>query len=313
MSHAEILPPVIVLTGPTAVGKTALSLTLCRRFNGEIISADSRQIYSGMDIGTAKATPAEQAQAHHHLIDLRTPDNTLTLAEYQSLTYAAMQDIHERGRLPLLVGGTALYIRAVVEGLRIPEAPPNPELRAELETTLAEHGLEPLVERLRTADPAAAAAIDLRNPRRVLRALEIFLTTGQSKTELEGASPPPYRFLQIGLTRPRPALYARINARVEAMVRDGLIAETEWLLAMYDPALPALSSLGYREIAAYLRGEMTLDDAVARIQIETHRFVRHQETWFRKMAAVHWYDLESAPAEVIEQQICTEIETFLRQ
>ena len=298
-------PPLVVLLGPTAVGKTDLSLRLCARFDGEIVSADSRQLYRGMDIGTAKATPAEQALAPHHLIDIRPPDETVSLAEFQALANAAIQAIHARGRVPFLVGGTALYARAVVLGLRIPEAPPDPALRAELEATLARHGVEHLAEILRREDPAAAAAVDLRNPRRVLRALEIKRTTGRSKTELEGAEPPPWRTLQVGLTRDRDDLYRRIDARVHAMVHAGLVDETRRMLARYDPALPALSSLGYREIGACLRGELSLEDAVARIKTETHRFVRHQETWFRRMEGVAWFNLTHDPARAEEEVIAT--------
>ena len=297
------LPPLIVLLGPTAVGKTALSLDLCQAFAGEIISADSRQIYRGMDIGTAKATPAEQARAPHQLIDIRDPDETLTLAEYQALAYAAIDAIHARGHVPFLVGGTALYIRAVVRGLRIPNVPPNPALRAELEGFLAAQGREALYARLAALDPATAAVIDAQNPRRVLRALEIFLATGRSKVELEGEDPPPYRTLMLGLRRPRAALHARVDARVEAMVREGLIDETRRLLATYDPALPALTSLGYKEIGAYLRGEMDLPTAVAQIKIETHRYVRHQSTWFRKMPEILWFDLDDAAPAVIRQAV----------
>ncbi len=295
--------PLIVLLGPTAVGKTALSLALCRRFGGEILSADSRQIYRGMDIGTAKATPAEQAQAPHHLIDIRTPDQTLTLAEYQALAYATIDEIHARMRVPLLVGGTALYVRAVVQGLRIPEAPPDPALRAELEATLAAEGLQPLVDQLRMLDPASAAVIDLRNPRRVLRALEIVRITGRSKVELEGAEPPPYAMLLIGLTRSRASLHARIDARVDAMLEAGLVEETRRLLAAYDPALPALSSLGYREIGAVLSGTMALPDAVARIKTETHRFVRNQATSFRKLEDVEWFDLDTVAESAVVQRV----------
>ena len=297
------LPPLIVLLGPTAVGKTALSLDLCQAFAGEIISADSRQIYRGMDIGTAKATPVEQARAPHHLIDIRDPDETLTLAEYQALAYAAIDAIHGRGHVPFLVGGTALYIRAVVRGLRIPNVPPNPALRAELEDFLDTQGREVLFARLAALDPATAAVIDAQNPRRVLRALEIFLTTGRPKVELEGEDPPPYRTLMLGLRRPRAALHARVDARVEAMVREGLIDETRRLLATYDPALPALTSLGYKEIGAYLRGEMDLPTAVAQIKIETHRYVRHQSTWFRKMPEILWFDLDDASPAVIRQAV----------
>jgi tRNA dimethylallyltransferase len=288
----------VVLLGPTAVGKTALSLILAEQFDGEIVSADSRQLYRGMDIGTAKPTPAEQARIPHHLIDLVDPDQVLTLAEFQQLAYGAIDAIHGCGKLPILAGGTALYVRAVVEGLRIPQVPPDPIVRADLEKLLAEQGREALFQRLAELDPATAAAIDRNNPRRLLRALEIVMVTGRSKVVLEGADPPPYTLLQLGLQRPRASLYARIDWRVEEMVAAGLVAETQRLLAAgYTPTLPAMTSLGYREIAAYLRGEMDLAAAVARIQIETHRFVRRQMTWFRKMPGVQWFDLDEPGAE----------------
>jgi tRNA dimethylallyltransferase len=258
-----------------------------------VVSADSRQIYRGMDIGTGKATLTEQARVAHHLLDIRYPDEVLTLTEYQRMAYAAIDAIHGRGRIPLLVGGTVLYIRAVTAGLRIPEAPPDPVLRARLEQELEVQGLAGLVERLRTLDPASANTIDLRNPRRVLRALEIVLVTGRSKVELEGADPPPYRMLQLVLTRERTALYPRIDARVDQMIAEGLVAETERLLAAgYSPRLPAMTSLGYREITAYLNGELSLPAAIERIKLETHRFVRHQTTWLRKLPNLHWLDME---------------------
>ncbi len=297
----QTTPPLVVLVGPTAVGKTELSLRLCEQFGGEVVSADSRQIYRGMDIGTAKATPAEQARVPHHLLDLRQPDQVLTVAEYQQLAYAAIDAIHGRGRVPFLVGGSALYVRAVTAGLRIPEVPPDPELRAQLEGELASDGLAPLAARLQQIDPATAAQIDLRNPRRVLRALEIMLITGRPKVTLEGAEPPPYRMLQVALTRERGALHRRIDARVEQMVAGGLIEETKKLLvAGYAPNLPAMTSLGYREIIAYLEGHMTLAQAGERIQIETHRFVRHQMTWFRKLPGLQWFDMDETGAAMIE-------------
>ncbi|MCC9076994.1 tRNA (adenosine(37)-N6)-dimethylallyltransferase MiaA [Litorilinea aerophila] len=308
MTTSRSLPPLIVLLGPTAVGKTELSLRLCQRFDGEIVNADSRQIYREMAIGTAKPTPEEQARAPHHLVDLRNPDEPLTLAEYQQLAYQAIDQIHARGHLPFLVGGTALYLRAVTQGLRIPEAPPHPQLRAELEAVLAREGREALYARLQTLDPATAAVIDGKNPRRVLRALEIRLITGRPKVEQEGMEPPPYRILHIGLTRPRHILHQRADRRVEEMIRQGLVEETRRLLeAGYDPALPAMTSLGYREIIAYLRGEMSLEEAMARMKVETHRFIRHQYTWFRKMPDVHWFDLE----QEVESQIVALIEAFL--
>jgi tRNA dimethylallyltransferase len=202
------------------------------------------------------------------------------------------------------VGGTALYLNAVIKGLRIPDVPPNPELRAELEAFAAAEGHEALYDRLKALDPATAVQIDGRNVRRVVRALEIHLATGQPKSELEGEDPPPYRILQIGLDLPREQLYTRIDARVEQMVASGLIEETQRLLESgYPPNLPALTSLGYREITAYLRGEMDLPAAIERIQIETHRFVRHQYSWFRRMEKVQWYDGTQPYTEAITSRV----------
>lgn len=300
------LPPVVVIIGPTAVGKTELSLGLCERFNGEIVGADSRQIYRRMDICTAKPTASERARVPHHLVDICDPDESFSLAEYQQRAYATIDDIHARGKVPFVVGGTALYVRAVVEGLRLPEAPPHPALRAELEQYLTDNGRDALFQWLAKVDPATAAVIDGKNPRRVLRALEIFLITGQSKVVLEGADPPPYRILQIGLDREREQLYARADRRIDQMIEAGIIAETEALLAAgYYPPLPSITSLGYRELIDYLEGNLSFDAAVERFKTETHRFIRHQYTSFRKMKDVIWFDLDADPPVVIGQQIAT--------
>jgi len=291
-SKAEQISNLIVIVGPTAVGKTALAIDLAQRFEGEIVSADSRQIYSGMDIGTAKPTQEEQSLARHHLIDIVAPDESYTLAQFQTDAYAAIDDILARGKLPLLVGGTGLYVRAVVEGLRIPRVPPNEELRAQL---AAQDGLA-LYERLRELDPDAAARIDPRNVRRTVRALEVCLTTGRRFSELGRASPPPYRITQIGLTMNRPELYARIDARVERMMEQGLVAEVEALVRRgYSWNLPSMSGLGYREMGAYLRGEVPLDEAVMNIKRNTRDFVRRQYAWFRvKDERIQWFDVTGA-------------------
>lgn len=287
-------PLLLAIVGPTSVGKTAISLQLAAALDGEIVSADSRQIYRGLDIGTDKASPAQQAQVPHHLLDVVEPDQVLTLAEYQRLAYAAIDAIHCRGRTPLLVGGTGLYARAVLDGLGIPEAPPDEQVRAELESYAAAQGALALHARLVALDPLAASRIDYRNVRRVVRALEVCLVTGRPISELQLAAPPPYRILRIGLTRPRASLYARIDQRVDEMLARGLLAETQRLLdAGYAPQLPALTGLGYRQMIQYLQGETSYDEAVAAIKQQTRRFVRQQYTWFRlDDPRIMWFDLE---------------------
>jgi tRNA dimethylallyltransferase len=306
-ANASSRPPLIAIVGPTAVGKTALAIELAQVLNGEIISADSRQVYRYMDIGTAKPTPAERARVPHHLLDVVDPDQPITLAEYQRLAYEAIQEVHRRGHVPLLVGGTGLYVRAVLEGLRIPGVPPDPELRARLEAEARAGGVAALHARLATLDPVAAARVDPRNVRRVIRALEVCLRAGRPISELQTATPPPYRILRVGLTRPRSELYARIDARVEAMIAAGLVEEVRSLLARgFGPELPAMSGLGYRQICQYLAGKQTLEEAVREIKRKTRRFVHQQQTWFRPDdPRIHWFDLSQTPYEVIERFVRT--------
>ncbi len=294
-------PLLIAIVGPTAAGKTALSLDLAEALRGEIVSADSRQIYRGMDIGSAKATSAEQARVPHHLLDLVDPDQVLTLAEYQQLAYRAIGDIHARGRLPLLVGGSGQYVAAVLEGWRIPEVAPQLELRERLAADAAIHGPEALHARLAALDPAAAARIDYRNVRRVIRALEVCLVTGRPISELQGKEPPPYRIHRIGVTRPRPVLYERIDRRVDAMIEAGLVDEVRRLAdAGYGWDLPAMTGLGYRQIGLYLRGEATLEEAIALVKQATRRFVQQQYNWFPlDDPAIRWLDPEQVTVEEV--------------
>lgn len=292
---------VIVLLGPTAVGKSALALILAQAFNGEIVSVDSRLVYIGMDIGVAKPTPAEQALVPHHLLDIVTPAQTLSLATFQRLAYRTINDILRRGCLPLLVGGTGQYISAVIEGWNIPEVRPNPTLRAELEAYAAQHGSTALWERLRQCDPEAATRIHPHNVRRVVRALEVFLESGQPISTQQRRTPPPYRILQIGLTRPRHDLHARIDARIDQMLASGLLEEVQGLLAAgFDRRCPAMSGLGYRQIIAYLEGECALEEAIAALRRETRDFARRQDVWFRKYNRdAYWFDMTETPAETI--------------
>lgn len=285
--------PLIVIIGPTAVGKTAFSLRVAEDFDGEIISADSRQIYRGLDIGTDKIGPEHRAKIPHHLIDVVDPDDVLTLADFQERAHAAIDDIHRRGRLPLLVGGTGQWVKAVVEGWGIPRVPPDPALRVALAAEAEEFGADALHAQLAEVDPPAAAKLDPRNVRRVIRALEVYRKTGLPISQHQRKNPPPYQILQIGLTRPRQALYGRIDRRIDEMMAAGLLAEVERLAAAgYSWRLPAMSGLGYRQIGQYLQGEVSLEEAVALIKKETRRFVRQQYNWFRlDDPTVQWFDI----------------------
>ncbi len=301
--------PLIAIVGPTAVGKTALAVRLCQEFDGEVISADSRQVYRGIDIGTAKPTPEERQQAPHHLIDVVDPDEEFTLAEFQACAYAAIDDVLRRGRLPFLVGGTGQYVRAVLEGWTVPRVPPNWPLRQELHRQAEELGPEALHARLAEVDPQAARKIDSRNVRRVIRALEVYQATGVPISHWQRRQPPPYRVLRIGLTMPRHELYHCIDARVDHMMEAGLLEEVRRLVEQgYGWDLPAMSGLGYAQLGRYLRGEVSLEEAVRLIKHDTRRFVRHQYNWFRlNDPLIHWFDVRTDPFE----PICALIRRFL--
>lgn len=283
-------PPLLVIVGPTAVGKTALAISLAQALNGEIISADSRYLYRGLDIGTAKPTAAEQAAAPHHLIDVTTPDRPWSLVDYRDAATALIEDCHRRGSLPMLVGGSGQYVRCIIEGWVIPPRPDNPALRAALSAEADRLGPGALHGWLASLDPAAAAKIDVPNVRRTIRALEVVWTTGRRFSTQRQQQPPAWRVLQLGLTRPRAELYARVDARVEAMIASGLVAECQALLdAGYGWDLPAMSSLGYKQMAGVFRGEYDVDEAVRLIKRETRRFVRQQGAWFnRNDPAICW-------------------------
>jgi tRNA dimethylallyltransferase len=284
MEHQRARTPLLAVVGPTAVGKTALAIGLAQRLGGEVVSADSRQVYRGMDIGTAKPTPAERAAAPHHLLDVAEPDDEFSLATYQDLASAAIHDISGRGKLPILVGGTGQYLAAVLQGWQLPRVAPDPALRARLEAEAAEHGAEALHARLARVDPAAAASIMASNVRRVVRALEVYELTGQPISTQRAVQAPPYHARTLWLTLPAPALYERIDLRVDAMVTGGLVDEVRGLVARgYGWELPAMSSLGYREFRAYLAGESTLEEAVQRLKYNTHAFARRQKGWFARL------------------------------
>lgn len=303
--------PLIVIVGPTAVGKTQLAVRLGAELGGEIVSADSRQIYRGLDIGTAKPTARQQQRVPHHLIDIIDPDEKFTLALYQEMACAAIDDILAGGKVPLLVGGAGLYVRAVVENWEVPRVAPDERLRAELYRQAEEEGAESLHARLREVDPLAAERIEAHNVRRVVRALEVYLVSGTPISRLRGKRPSPYRSLQIGLTMKRAELYRRIDRRVDDMIEAGLVEEVRSLVERgYSPDLPAMSGLGYGQIGRYLRGEISLEETIGRIKYDTHRFVRHQYNWFRlNDERIHWFDALSEPYQAIR----TWVVSFLNQ
>ena len=283
----------ILLVGPTAVGKTELSLQLAERLNGEIVSADSRLFYRGMDIGTAKPTAEERTRVPHHLIDVAEPDEIWSLAMFQQAATEIIADIHKRGKLPFLVGGTGQYIRAVTEGWTPPEVEPDPRLRDVLDELAKEGGIYWLYEGLKRIDPLAAEKIDPRNVRRTIRALEVILTTGRLFSNQRGRSNSPYNLLTIGLKRSREELYQRVDERIEAMFAAGFLDEVKGLLDEgYSPDLPTMSAIGYRECIQVVEGQLSVEQAKVEMRRATRIFVRRQANWFKEDDPnIHWFDV----------------------
>ena len=299
----------VAIIGPTAAGKSQLALRLAQAFDGEIVSADSRQVYRYMDIGTAKPTHQELSLVAHHLLDIINPDEDFSLAQYQQLAYRAIDDIQKRNKLPLLVGGSGLYVWAVLEGWEIPEVPPDIELRRSLEEKAAKGETEELYRELTKIDPVAAQSIDRRNVRRLIRALEVSESAGVPFSRLQRKKAPPFNTLIIGLTAERTELYRRTDLRVDRIIEQGLVEEVRKLADMgYDLSLPAMSGIGYKQIGMFLNGEMTLEEAVWQTKTETHRLVRRQYNWFRlKDERIHWFDIQ----EEVEPEILKLVARFI--
>jgi len=307
---------VIAIVGPTAVGKSELALHLAQYFPLEIISADSRQVYRYMDIGTNKPSPAERAVVPHHVVDVADPDEDFSLATYHKLASEALKAILQKGKLPLLVGGSGLYVWSLMEGWKIPEVPADREMRRRLESRAEQDNGQSLYQELQNIDPAAAAKIDPRNVRRVVRALEIYYTTGERPSQLQRKEKPGFSVLVIGLTQERSELYRRIDERSDKMIRRGLVEEVEQLLGRgYTTSLPSMSGIGYKQISQFLRGEMTLPEAIDKIKYETHRLARHQYAWFRLSdSRIRWFDLsgtEGKASIVVLKEVKGLIESFM--
>jgi tRNA dimethylallyltransferase len=289
----------IAIVGSTAVGKSELALQLAQYFPVEIISADSRQVYRYMDIGTNKPSLAERASVPHHVIDVVEPDEDFSLAMYHQLANKALKAVQQKGKLPLLVGGSGLYVWSLVEGWKIPQVSPDQKRRRQLEARAEQEGSQNLYQELQDIDPIAAAKINPSNTRRIIRALEIYNAIGQPPSRLQQREAPDFPILLIGLTRERSELYRRIDCRVDKMIQMGLVEEVEQLMKKgYSLTLPSMSGIGYKQIGQFLRGEMTLPQAIDKIKYETHRLARHQYAWFRLSdSRIHWFDTIGAEGE----------------
>lgn len=305
MQSADTLLPLVVVLGPTAVGKTEIAIQLAERLCGEIVSADSRLFYRGMDIGTAKPSPIERQRVPHHLIDVADPDDAWSLARFQREARKVIAEIHARNHLPFLVGGTGQYVRAVTQGWQPPTVKPDPRLRKALENWAEKIGEEGLHERLRVLDPQAAEKIDYRNLRRTIRALEVILSTGRRFSEQRRQGPPVYDLLLLGLNRPRPELYERVDARIQSMFEAGFIEEVRALLDQgYPPDLPTFSAIGYREVIAYLKREISIEEAIAQMKKLTRVFVRRQANWFKADDPdIQWLTVDNHTVDEMEETI----------
>ena len=290
------------IVGPTGAGKSALAMEVAERLNCEIVNADSRQFYRGMDLGTAKPSAEDRARVPHHLIDVRQPDEALDVAEFAQLARDAIVEIAARGRNPLVVGGSGLYLRVIRGGI-FPGPPASAEIRDRLAKVAAEQGVAHLHQRLRELDLEAANRIGVNDLYRIVRALEVFELTGETISAHQRRhrfADIGYDTLTVGVEVERPKLYASIDARFDAMVAGGLVAEVRTLIdAGYSPDQPPLSTIGYKQIAAYLRGEIALDDAVAQARQESRRLAKRQLTWFRREPQIVWLDPERGAQDAL--------------
>lgn len=296
----------LVIVGPTAVGKTALSIQLAKRFQGEIISGDSMQVYKKMDIGTAKATERERAEVPHHLIDIIPPDVSFSVQEFQKLARQTIQEIQFRNHLPILVGGTGLYIEAVTYDYQVPPVGQDSALRKKYQTIADEQGNEVLYQHLVKIDPITAKRLHPNDMKRVIRALEVYHISGKPLSAFAHEKRPYYdSMLWIGLTMPRDLLYKQINERVDRMIAKGLVEEVERLQKRgYDRDLTSMQAIGYKEILSYLKGEISFADSVNLIKQGTRKYAKRQFSWFKRMRNIHWFD-------VTKNEVFEEIQQFV--
>ena len=301
---------VIVICGPTASGKTALSIELAKKINGEIVSCDSMQIYKEMDIGTAKPTKEEMQEIPHYMINTIFPNERYSVADYKKDAKKAIREIIKKGKVPIIVGGTGLYVDSLIYEIEYPDIKFDEKYRQELEEQVRKDGLEKLYNKAKKIDPEAMLKISSNDKKRILRVLEIYKATGKTKTEQERKSrekEPEFDYLVYGLNMPREKLYERINLRVDIMIKQGLIKEVEEIYKKYNEFPTAMQGLGYKEVVEYLEGHLTKEEMIEKIKQETRRYAKRQMTWFRKNKQTIWLDTENTKQnnlQIILEDLC---------
>ncbi len=296
-------PKVIVIVGPTASGKSDCAIELAKRIDGEIVSADSMQIYREMNIGTAKVTNEEMSGVKHYMINIVNPDEDFNVAMYKKMAEEALEEIVSKGKTPIVVGGTGLYINTLVNGIEFSEIDKDEEYRKELENRVSAEGIDSIYEELKSVDPEAANIIDKNNVRRVIRALEIYKVTGKTKTELdkESIKETKFDFLMYGIKTDREELYNRINKRIDYMMEQGLVSEVEELNKKYKMSKTALQGLGYKEVIEYINGNCNYDEMIEKLKMETRRYAKRQITWFKRDERITWVPKEKLVGVIMQQ------------
>ncbi len=305
----------IVITGPTAIGKTDLSISIAQQFPSAIVSGDAMQIYRGMDIGTGKVTNAEKSGIPHYMLDIRNPDEPFSVAAFQKEARRSIATIHDQGKIPILVGGSGLYLQAILYDYTFSDRKRHAGMTEKLEERLKKEGNEVLYQELVEIDPEQAKSIHPNNIRRVIRALETYYTTGKTMTERHQSQSdaPLYDAFMIGLAMEREELYNRINERVDKMFESGLLTEAEHLYSQGYADTQAMKAIGYKEIISYLEGETTLEAAKEILKQNSRRYAKRQYTWFKNKMDIHWYQMETSDAQKQTEQIIHDCRSFLER